>query len=371
MTSTPSAPARGGASDAPAPTTGELTLVVAARIVLEQRRLVFGLPLALATLAVIVSLLWFRTYSASASFVPQSTPGALSGLASLASQYGVTLPGSDQSETPDFYADLLTSSQVLRAVVETNYDLLVDGDSLKGNLISFYGISESTPERSREKAVKKLRDHLTVSVGLKTGVVTLVVRARSAPLALAIAQRALECVNTFNLQSRQSQASAQRVFIESRVVSAAQELREAEDRLQDFLQRNRDFSGAPQLAFQHDRLQRDVTMRQEVYTNLMQALEQSKIEEVRNTPVITMVEQPILPAEPDSRYIVLKVLLALTLGGLIGVGAAFAREFLGGNTQIGPVQREDLARLRRETLADLRRPWLLFRRKAPLGGPGS
>jgi capsule polysaccharide export protein KpsE/RkpR len=109
-------------------------------------------------------------------------------------------------------------------------------------------------------------------------------------------------------------------------------------------------------------------MRQEVYTNLMQALEQSKIEEVRNTPVITMVEEPIIPAEADSRYIVLKVLLALILGSLVSIATAFAQDFLGSNAALEPVQRERLAELRRQTWSELRRPWTFFRRKAPGDG---
>jgi uncharacterized protein involved in exopolysaccharide biosynthesis len=135
----------------------------------------------------------------------------------------------------------------------------------------------------------------------------------------------------------------------------------AEDHLQEFLQRNRDFRGAPQLAFEYDRLQRDVAMRQAVYTNLMQALEQSKIEEVRNTPVISMVERPILPAKPDSRLIALKALIAVLAGGLIGLAAALSIDFLSSGSQVPLDDRKYLVQLGREAWADFRRPWKLFR----------
>lgn len=341
----------------------ELTLLEAARIVLEYRRLAFGIPAGLATLVVVVSLLSSRTYSVLASFVPQATPSVLSGLAGLAGQYGVALPGTDQSESPEFYAALLTSAQVLRGVVESNYDFVSGSDTLRGNLIALFNIRKTPLERGREEAVKNLRDNITVSIGLKTGVVSLIVRARYAPLALAITKRTLKGVNDFNLLSRQSQASAQRAFVERRVLSTAEDLRLAEDSLQGFLQRNRNFRGAPQLSFQHDRLQREIAMRQGVYTSLMQALEQSKIDEVRNTPVITMVEQPILPAKPDSRLISLKVSLSLILGALIGVGAAFLSKFLGGNSDLETAERDDFVTLLRETWADLRRPWRFLSRR--------
>ena len=134
------------------------TLIDTVRVVLHHRRLVFGTPAGLALLVVIVSLLWWRTYSVSASFVPQSTPSALAGLAGVASQFGFALPGADQSESPDFYAALITSPQVLRAVVESDYVLLADGEATRGNLVTHYKIRSGTPEEGREKAVNRSKE---------------------------------------------------------------------------------------------------------------------------------------------------------------------------------------------------------------------
>jgi len=90
--------------------------------------------------------------------------------------------------------------------------------------------------------------------------------------------------------TRQSQAAAERGFTEERMAEAQEELRAAENELQRFLQNNRQFQNSPELVFQHDRLQRRVAMRQQVYTSLVQSYEQARIDEVPNTPVITVVE---------------------------------------------------------------------------------
>jgi len=324
---------------------------------LRYRRIVVGIPAALFLLTAVIGLLGPRTYSVSASFIPQSDRGSLSGAASLAAQFGVRVPGINPGETPDFYADLLRSDQLLRAVVLTPYRVIEDDDTLGGTLIDFYQIAESTPERSREAAVRKLRDDLAVSVALKTGMVTLRVKARQGALALQIADRALDLVNAFNLETRQTQAGAERKFIEERLDSAKAELRSAEDRLQRFLQTNRDLRSSPQLAFEYDRLQRDVAMRQQVYTTLEQGYEQARIDEVRNTPVITVVEQPILPARPDGRRLVLKGMLALILGGLLGVMIAFGKEYMRRSREAEPEEVAEYLRLRREAGEDLRRLW--------------
>ena len=44
--------------------------------------------------------------------------------------------------------------------------------------------------------------------------------------------------------------------------------------------------------FGHDRLERQVSVRQELVTAMAQAYEQARVDEVRNAPVITVIDQP-------------------------------------------------------------------------------
>jgi uncharacterized protein involved in exopolysaccharide biosynthesis len=158
----------------------------------------------------------------------------------------------------------------------------------------------------------------------------------------------------FNLETRRSQAQAERVFLETRVGAARDELTQAEGKLQAFLQQNRQFENSPELQFEFDRLQRDVSMRQEVYTGLVQAFEEAKIREVRDTPVVTVIEHPVLPAQREPRGTFLKGLLGLILGGMLGLGIVFGREMLAGELASDGAEfrkawaetKKDLSRLR-------------------------
>jgi uncharacterized protein involved in exopolysaccharide biosynthesis len=76
------------------------------------------------------------------------------------------------------------------------------------------------------------------------------------------------------------------------------ELREVEDRLERFHKQNRVVQ-SPELVFQRDRLSREVGMRQQVYGTMVQAFEQARIDEVRDTPVISRVLEPTLPDRPS------------------------------------------------------------------------
>ena len=332
-----------------------------ANVLLRERRLLVRLPLTLAVLVVCVGLLLPRSYTAVASFAPQSAGGSLSSLTGLAAQFGIAVPTDEAANSPDFYADLLRSAQLLRAMVDTSYVYLDGADTVRATLVQVFDISEATPERSREKAVKRLGQQMQVSTALKTGVVTVAVEAPAADLAEQLVRSALDLVNAFNLRTRQTRATAERQFVEARVTEAQQNLREAENRLQAFLMTNRTFANAPQLQFQFDRLQRDVGMRQDVFTKLVQAFEQARIDEVRNTPVITIVEAPIRPVRPDSRHLALKALLAIFIGGFVGMLIALYRQAIVRTSDESPDQYAEFVRLRQALGAELRQPWTLFR----------
>src|SRR5205814_260548 len=131
----------------------------------------------------------------------------------------------------------------------------------------------------------------------------------------------------FNTKRRQTQAAVERQFIEARLAEVRDEVATAEERLARFLRTNRLFQTSPELGFEHDRLDREVMLRQQLYTSLVQAYEQARIDEVRNTPVIVVVEQPRRPVKPESRGLLVKALVSLILTFLLAIGAAFGIEF--------------------------------------------
>jgi uncharacterized protein involved in exopolysaccharide biosynthesis len=136
----------------------------------------------------------------------------------------------------------------------------------------------------------------------------------------------VELINQFNGERRRTRAKAEREFADQRQEEALKDLREAEGRLLAFITQNRDMSGAPGLLAQRERLQREVSVRQALYQSLRQSYDQARLEEVRNTPTITVVEEPQLPARPDSRKLIQKLALALLVGLLLGSFGALWQE---------------------------------------------
>jgi uncharacterized protein involved in exopolysaccharide biosynthesis len=319
--------------------------------------MVVGWGLLVLALVAGLTLYFPRTYTAKSTFMPQ-TRKQTSSLSGIAAQFGLAMPTTDASQSPAFYADLVQSRGVLGSVVDTPFEYETEaGAKVKGTLTDFYHSKGKTPALRRDAAIRRLGDDVNSTTVQKTGVVDLEVTVTQPALALQINQRLLELLNDFNLRSRQSQAGEERRFTERRLGEVKQDLRAAEDRLQQFLQRNRDMRNSPELTFQADRLQREVTMQQDVYTTLAQAYEQAKIEEVRDTPVITVVQQPELPVRPDRRGLIIKSLLGLIAGMLLGSALAFWKSYTTNTAGLATSEAAEFAVLRRQAAGDLLRPW--------------
>lgn len=276
-------------------------------------------------LALLVAFLLPRKYSAIASFVPQRSELARSGLASIAAQFGVNLPMGDAGESPAFYAQLLQSRTLLRFVVNQRYPVpKTTADS--ATLVDLWRVKGDTPGIREEKAIERLSKVLSVRPDNELNLVSFTVRTRDARLSAALAGTLVDELNRFNVERRQSRAASERKFTEQRSADAREELRNAESSLETFLERNRRYTDSPALVATYNRLQRELGFRQQVYTSLAQAHERARIEEVQDTPVITVVESPVEPARPDPRGILRFASVGLLFGILLGLGAALIEE---------------------------------------------
>lgn len=349
-----------------APEPGSLLRLV--NVILRHRRIVVGLPIVLATIVCSFTLVRPRTWTASASFSPSEAQGAgqLGQLAGLAAQFGFSIPLGASAESPEFYVALLRSEELRRSAVQSTYTITEDTSPdttwISGSLVELLEIRGRSEAGRIENAVERLGRLMSASASPETGIVRLSVQTKRPELSTEVADRLLSLVNEFNLQTRQSQASAEREFVASQLASARAALGVAEDSLQQFLQANRRIENSPQLGFERDRLQRSVTLHQEVVISLAQALEQAKIEEVRNTPVITIVEQPFPPAKPDRRRLVIKGLVSLAFGLFLGAVAAFMVEFMAVSRVRDPEQYAEYRELKVHLRQDLRRLWRVTRR---------
>jgi len=337
----PSLVPRGGVDD------GDVSALGLVNVLLRYRRFIAAVALGLCAISLGWGLVSPRQWSSAAAFVPQGRgTGAAGGLSGLAAQFGVTVPTLEPTQSAAFYQDLLRTNAILGTIVDSG--LTGPGAAPRTRSVAdLYRVNkEDDPALRRALAIEELDDHLEVGASPKTGLVRVVVRAPDPVAAQRLAERALAEVTRFNVETRQSQAAAERRFVERRLADARADLRAAEARLRDFLEANRIFSAAG-LSFERDRLARDVSLRQEVYSSLAQNYERSRIDEVRDTPVITVVEAPARPVRPDSRGLVRLSLLSLVGGALFGSILAFALDFVRSQGGASTAERAEFGMLTR------------------------
>lgn len=299
-------------------------------LTLDHGRLLLGVPALALLTAVGFTLLFGGSYTASSSFRPQTRQSETARLASLASQFGFSAGGlGGQEESVDFYARLATSRSLLEQVVLHEYrfpERVGARDSLQGDLISLLRIDGATPAEQRQEAVESLQRMITVGLDIDAGVVTLTTAAPWPGLAVQMNRVLLDEINRFNLEKRQSRAGAERRFTEAQVERARSDLESAESELSRFLERNRLYEQWAQTRLEAARLQRRVDLHQQVYTTLAQSLEQARVEEVRNTPVITILDPPEGSAR-RAEGLLRNGILAALLGLALVIGVVFVREY--------------------------------------------
>ena len=325
---------------------------------LRQRRIVTGLPLTATVLTVVLCLVLPPWYTATTTFIPESRsqaqlPQGLAGLAGLAGQFGLTLP-QQVSQSPRFYAAVLRSREIMEPVLLTRYAVRGSRNAAdSATLLSILKIRGRTFADSLEWGVKKLNELLSVNVDQQTNIVTLSVDTRDPVLSATVATRFIGYLNEFNTKHRESQARERRKFAEQRVADAGAELREAEGAVKSFYERNRGWQESPSLVFTEAALRRQVQVGQEVYLTLRREFETARIEEVNDTPVITVIDIAVPPPRKSWPRLGPLTLIALVVGTMVGCVWAYGADYLNRVRRDEDAGYREFASLLRQARRDL------------------
>jgi uncharacterized protein involved in exopolysaccharide biosynthesis len=301
----------------------ELFLLALLGLIRRHARLIAGGALVGALTVGLIVMLLPRTWTIRASFLPVSGQSSTSGLAGLAAQFGVQVPGKEGGDSPALFTELLSSRDVLVRIVDTVYTDSASGETKP--LTEWLEAEGSDSAAQLEDALHRLKERLAVRPSRETGVVSIAVQMEQPAVALQVVSRLIRLVEDFNVRRRQVLAAAEERFVGERLQRTGDELRQAEEELEQFLARNRSYQNSPQLALEWERLQRKVQMRQEIYSGLMQMYEQARIDAVRNTPVIAVIDPPQIPGVPDRRRLALKAAAGAAFGMILVIAWTFLK----------------------------------------------
>ena len=305
----------------------ETSLVAFLSILLVHRRMIALCALLGTLLFGAVASTQAALFASRASFIVRNAKTTVQ-IPGGAGALGVSLAAYlDFSQSVAFYADLARAMPTLRKVAAMEYETS-KSRGVKQPLARIMGIKEKDPRKAADLAAAELSPNVSYTIGVRTGVVRLAVESPDALVAQQINANILAEVDRWSKDEGHRQAVLERQFVEGLVADARARLTQAEHAEKTFLEANRLYATSPDLALEFGRLNRDVVMRQEIYTSLAQTYEQARIEENRVPMILNVVETADLPVEPQRQEALRKTLLGLVAGLLAGMVIAIIRQRL-------------------------------------------
>ena len=282
---------------------------------------------AVTVIAVVVLLIIPNYYTAQVTILPSSGKSELLGLFTLASQLGYS---SGQNEPafniPQVIAKVMRSQVIADMLSEKTY--FSSRHNKKLTLAQVFDIKENDPIRLKYYLYLAFNNAISINIDTKIKTIDLAVQTSDPNISAQLANDIIEALNNYNKTYRINNAKLNREFVEKRLQETQQKLAMSENELKNFRERNRRIADSPLLQLRLQQLLRDQRVQEELYLILMKEYEMAKLQEVKDTPIIDIIEKaqpPVVKSGPRR----LKTLLVIMLMSLLLSGAAiWGREYL-------------------------------------------
>ena len=200
----------------------EINLLDLLLVLVRHKKLILGACAATFLLTCGMTLLMPNIYTATARILPPQQenngfPSTLGNTGRLAALAGVSV-GSGSGE---LYVGLLQSRTVADAVID-RFDLM-----------------EVYQQKYRSRTYDLLKNHVTVSLGKKDGIITISFDDKDPRRAAAIANAFVEEIKKLNVALNLSSAGRERAFLDERLKVVRQDLLHAEENLKKFQEENK------------------------------------------------------------------------------------------------------------------------------------
>lgn len=324
----------------------------------RRRRLVGATVILFMAAGLLYGLLAESEFIASAKVVPEAPSDNISNLGGLAAltSFGINLGTTSAGLSVSAYPDVIQSREVRLAVVRdtfyfqelgmrTTYVEYVNSPerlSLIAQLVRIVRPKSQSPLQrispptdstassatlDEEIAIEAISDLISTTTDRGTGIMTISATATTPELSAAIVNSVLTHLTNRVRDLRTEKARANLEFIKGRFEDAANQLRQAENDLAYFLDRNNNPQTAT-LRTHLERLQRKVSFSSQLYQNLQTELTQAELDFQRTQPVITVVEHPVPPVRPNALNLKLLVIASAILGSLFASVLILTHYFL-------------------------------------------
>ena len=218
--------------------------------------------------------------------------------------------------------EVLKSRSFALKILKTKYDTKAHGKNKKLiNILSlkrdYSNLKLSTNDTTR--AISNfIRNIISVPRIKNKELVQISIKSYEPELASQIADKVIYELEKTLQQNKKSKTSAQKTFINERIIQVLSKLTSQENALKKFRDENRNILASPALMLQQSRLMREVELQTQVYITLKTQLEMVQIEENESTKIMEVLDPPEKPILPKSPKFLETVIFCVLIGFFAG-----------------------------------------------------
>ncbi len=298
------------------------------------------------------------TYVSSAKIMSSSGGSSTSQLQGLAAQFGVAVPGGSEG-AQWVYPEIVKSRTLAKSVLKRKFDTEKYGPQKSLLQILTYGDEEPTVsiDTLEIHGANALID--MIEIESQGSFYNLSVSTFEPQFAADLCAVLIEELDRHQREYKTEKVKETRLFIEGRIIDIQKELESAEENLKVFRDRNRQIGQSPALLLEQQRLTRETSVLTGVFTTLKQQLEMTKIEEVKESALVQVLDPPEAPLGPNKPKRGRSMLLALMFGFGVAVGIVFVREYASNSDEEEKGKLREITELTKSNISDL----IPFRKK--------
>lgn len=345
----------------------EIDLIELAQKVWAGRKLIFKACGIAVIVALVVAFSIPKEYATSVTLAPEvGGRSSSSNLGALAAMAGVNLRTSagEDALSPELYPDIVSSTPFLTSLFDVRVQ---DGEAEIDTTLYVYlkdyqrapwwGVITSAPFRAIGWVSSLFKDegeapggpaelnpfHLTqeesnianalsgriaVNVDKKTGVTTLTVTMQDPLISASLTDTIMHSLQNYITDYRTNKARHDLAYMEKLYKEARQEYMEAQEKYARFADTNLDLNRLIYRAEQ-ERLQNEMNLAFQVYTQVAQQLQMAKAKVQEITPVYTVVQPATVPLSAAKPSKMLILVAFVFLAGVVSVGwILFVKDFI-------------------------------------------
>ena len=273
----------------------------------KSKRFIFSTTLLLMFLGIGLSFLFPKFYTAEISLYPakKDLMQGLGQFQSLAMNLGMNSQQNDQDfNIPDVVKSRLIANKTMNQTWLTKSGSKITLIELWDMHLPIWNkiFRSKTNDLAhiQERAIKRFNNYINVNEDRLSGLITITASFEDPVIAASIANFIGNQVQAYIQKENSAQSTKEKLFISERLAIVKSELEISESELKDFKERNRSYEESPELFMVFSRLFREVEAKKEVYLTLQKQLELARINEVKQTPILHILDHAVSPTRKSS-----------------------------------------------------------------------